>query len=272
MLSCFNLSFSSKHYPLTSFLTLFQNTIILKRRKEPPLYRKGSKPPKFRGRHYIYDVVEDTNARKRPPLTMILTKYVEGLGERGDKITMAPFRAYDRLLLPGLAVYDTPENNTKYVDDEAIKIASQHSSPFAPRTISVMRHMIVNITMSNDTPWTLERWHVRAAFRKCGVHLSDHCITMPNHEINGPNHDLENREFYVIVTLNNTEKTPVRCRIHHHSNDVHDKKNIPVNIDFYKHMAEPIFPEDKAVLDTLPVPFLVQREMNRDKGNEEDEL
>ncbi|XP_011307854.1 39S ribosomal protein L9, mitochondrial [Fopius arisanus] len=236
-----------------------RNTFILKRRHPPPLYRKGSKPPSLKRRHYIYDLVKNTDNSKRPALSLILTTYVDGLGNRGEKVSVAPFKAYNKLLLPGLAVYDTPENSQKYTVLEKNN-PTENTSPFVPRTINVLKHMILSIIMSNDTPWTLEPWHVRSAFRKALVHLNEDCITMPNHTITGPNHDIENREFYVIITVNGKEKTPVRCRIHHHSNDVHDRKLIPVVVNFWKEMSEPLFPEDKPVLDSLPIPFLVQRE------------
>ncbi|XP_015116147.1 39S ribosomal protein L9, mitochondrial [Diachasma alloeum] len=245
-----------------------RNTFVLKRKTPPPLYRKGSKPPNMRARHFIYDLVEDTDLRQRPPLNLILTTYVEGLGHSGKRITMPPAKAYTRLLLPGLAVYDTPENSQKYaVKGEDQK--SEHSSPFVARTISFIKHMVLSIKMSNDTPWTLEPWHVRSAFRFAGVHMNEDCITMPNHVISGPNHDIENREFYVVITLNKQEKTPVRCRIHHRSNNVNDQKAIPSNYNFWKEMAEPIFPEDKAVLDGLPIPYLVQREMAKVEAQDE---
>ncbi|XP_063988261.1 large ribosomal subunit protein bL9m [Diachasmimorpha longicaudata] len=235
-----------------------RNTFVLKRRNPPPLYRKGSKPPNMRSRHFIYDLIEDTDIRKRPLLNLILTQYVAGLGSAGTKITMSPMRAYKELLLPGLAVYDTPQNVEKY----AVKTEdlTEPSSPFVPRTINFMRHIILSIKMSNDTPWTLEPWHVRSAFRLAGIHMNEDCITMPNHVISGPNHDIENREFYVTITVNKREQTPVRCRIHHHANNVNDQKSIPVNHNFWKEMAEPIFPEDKAVLDQLPIPYLVEKE------------
>lgn len=65
---------------------------------------------------------------KYPDLDVILTEYVEGLGNVGEKVSVRPFYAYKHLLLPGLAVYATPENLEKYVtessEDKVLKYSS----------------------------------------------------------------------------------------------------------------------------------------------------
>lgn len=56
--------------------------------------------------------------------------------------------------------------------------------------------------MNKDHPWTLKPVHIKTSFRKCGYIVPEHTITMPEKEIKGPNLDLENKEFYVTVTVN----------------------------------------------------------------------
>jgi large subunit ribosomal protein L9 len=64
-----------------------------------------------------------------------LTSYVAGIGRKGEVVNVAPTFAYNKLLIPGLAAYVTPENVEKYSklaeedDDTEVK----HSSPFAQR-------------------------------------------------------------------------------------------------------------------------------------------
>lgn len=57
---------------------LLQNTFVLKRRFPPPLHKQGGKLPKMRARHFIYDLIEDTNVRKKPDITVILKQFVDG--------------------------------------------------------------------------------------------------------------------------------------------------------------------------------------------------
>lgn len=108
--------------------------------------------------------------------------------------------------------------------------------------------------MSKDMPWTLEKWHIKASFRKAGIHIPEDAITMPERPISGPNLDLEEKEFYVTLTINNREQVKVRCRLHHWS----PLDKIITTYEFWKQPSEPIFPEDKAILDSLP-PFWVER-------------
>lgn len=55
--------------------------------------------------------------------------------------------------------------------------------------------------MNKENPWTLQKWHIRTSFRKCGYTVPEEAITMPDKPIKGPNMDLEDREFYVTVTV-----------------------------------------------------------------------
>lgn len=84
------------------------------------MHKKGYEPKILKRKQYIYELVKDTNVEKRPDINVILTKYVEGLGNAGDEVTVKPNFAYNNLLLPGKAVYATLDNVTKYKRDDAI--------------------------------------------------------------------------------------------------------------------------------------------------------
>ena len=55
--------------------------------------------------------------------------------------------------------------------------------------------------ISQETPWTIEKWHVRSSFRRGGFWVPDDAITMPEREISGPNMELEKKVFLVTVTV-----------------------------------------------------------------------
>ncbi|KAL0120608.1 hypothetical protein PUN28_008352 [Cardiocondyla obscurior] len=235
---------------------LFQQirtTFILKRRYPVPLHKKNGGPKPLKHKHYIYDLIEDTNVKKKEPLDLILTQYVAELGNVGTRISMHPFKAYTQLLLPKLADYATPENIEKYTK---LAVDEKDDMPFSSasveKTMKELSHMRISILMSKDIPWTLEKWHVKANFRKSGIYISEDAITIPERPISGPNLDLEGKEFYVTLTINNREQVKVRCCLHHwmalHTQDF-ENANQP---------SEPIFLEDKPILDSLP-PFQVKK-------------
>lgn len=117
-------------------MILLQNTFILKRRWPPNLHKKNQKVSKLRARHNIYDLVEDTLVSRKPNLEVVLTTFVEGIGKKGDVLSLRPNFAYNKLLLPGLAVYKTTENIELYKKDDDDDESVKHSSPFAQRVSS----------------------------------------------------------------------------------------------------------------------------------------
>lgn len=231
-------------------MLFLQNTFILKRRYQVPLYPKKGKAHRMRSRHFIYDLVEDKNMRRKELLDLILTQYVAGLGNAGTRVSLHPNIAYPKLLLPKLADYATPENIEKYT-----KVAEdqQDETPFSSatveKTIKILSTKRISIIMSKEVPWTLEKWHVRASFRKVSIIVPEDTITMPEKPISGPNLDIEGKEFYITLTINNREQVKVRCCIHHWASELAGRIFVD---DFWKLPAEPIFPEDKPILDSLP--------------------
>lgn len=91
----------------------------------------------MRAKNFIYDLVEDTLVKKKPNMEVLLTTFVEGVGDKGDIVSMKPNFVYNKLLLPGFATYKTEENIAKYSKTEAEKSEVKHSSPYAQRVIMI---------------------------------------------------------------------------------------------------------------------------------------
>lgn len=75
---------------------------------------------------------------KKKPLEVVLKTFVEGVGDKGDVVSLKPTFVYNKLLLPGLAVYKTEENIAKYAKKSTEKVELQHSSPYAQRVSSYL--------------------------------------------------------------------------------------------------------------------------------------
>lgn len=99
----------------------------------PHFAKKNQRPRKLRGRHFNYILIEDTNKTVKPDLEVILTQFVDGIGQKGEIVKVKPNFAYNSLLLPGLADYVTPENVEKYKPKEGEVHEVKHSSQFAQR-------------------------------------------------------------------------------------------------------------------------------------------
>ncbi|XP_055906064.1 39S ribosomal protein L9, mitochondrial [Eupeodes corollae] len=216
-----------------------RTTFILKRKYEPLLHKKNHQPRKLRAKHFIYDLVEDTTIKKQPNLEVVLKTFVEGVGDKGDVVSMRPTFVYNKLLLPGLAVYKNEENVKKYAKTEEDKTEVLHSSPFAQRTVNMLENMTLAVVMNKDQPWEIKPWHIRTSLRKAGYYVKDECITMPEQAITGPDLKKESKDFYCTITINNLEKARLRCRIHHWSTDPSER--LPYVSEHWKLNAEPVF-------------------------------
>ncbi len=70
------------------------------------------------------------------------------------------------LLLTGLAVYHNEENLQKYADIIIPENTQLYSSDIAQQMVWRWGRKTVSVDVSWDNKWTLEKWHVVAAFRK----------------------------------------------------------------------------------------------------------
>ncbi|KAF5300532.1 hypothetical protein FQR65_LT09153 [Abscondita terminalis] len=236
-----------------------RTTFILKRRHQPPLHKLNLRPKRLRVKYYIYDLVKDTNVAKKPDLKLILTQYVDGLGNAGDVVSVPPNYGYNQLLLTGIAVYANPENMELYKDKSSDDVV-KHSSPYAQMTAQVLSNKVISVVMSKENPWTIQPWHISTSFRKCGFIVPKDTITLPETPIKGPDTNLQDREFFVTVTvkyfhislssflndmfqINNFEKVKVKCRIHHWSTDICDR--MPHVHEFWKESPGLVFPDNE---------------------------
>ena len=230
-----------------------RNTFILKRRYPVRMHRKNQKPPPMKAKFFVYDLVENTVNRKHKQVDLVLLDNVKHIGTKGQKVTVGPIKAYHSLLLPKLAVYATPENIKEYIiDDEAKKDMNIQSSEFVDKTLSELSQHYLSVQMSAYTPWTIEKWHLKASFRKEGIIVPEDAMTIPEKAISGPDLSIENKEFYVTVKINNCEEVKVRCKIHHWPSDVNDQADTQGDIPFWDLPSIAIFPEDQPILDSLP--------------------
>lgn len=55
--------------------------------------------------------------------------------------------------------------------------------------------------MNMEKSWTIQPWHIKAAFRKCGYIVPEYAITLPDKQIVGPDMSLQGKEFFVTVTV-----------------------------------------------------------------------
>lgn len=131
------------HIYITSFTlndeNIFVQTVLLFKRRYPvPLYKKGAGPHRLKAKHYVYDVIKDTSNDKQPKIDVILTSFIDGLGNAGDTVNVSQNYAYINLLLPRLAVYANAENLEKYKDISQNKDVIKYSSSSVKKVCMIL--------------------------------------------------------------------------------------------------------------------------------------
>lgn len=169
--------------------------------------------------------------------------------------------AYNKLLIPGIADYASPEaiERSKFVKEKE-KEDQSFSTLTALQTARYLQSHVLSVVMNKETEWTIEPWHIRVSFRKAGIHVPDQCISLPEKPIYGPDANLEGKEFYVTITINNKETVNVRCRIHHWSTNPADR--LP-HIDYHWLLeSEPIFAKEADTLKKLTLQSSLKKKKN----------
>uniref|UniRef100_A0A7N5K1G4 Large ribosomal subunit protein bL9m n=1 Tax=Ailuropoda melanoleuca TaxID=9646 RepID=A0A7N5K1G4_AILME len=101
-------------------LSHYRGTVIVERWWKVPLAGEGRKPRLHR-RHRVYKLVEDTKHGPKSNLELILTQSVEGLGVRGDLVSVKKSLGRNQLLPQGLAVYASPQNKKLFEEEKLLR-------------------------------------------------------------------------------------------------------------------------------------------------------
>jgi len=230
-----------------------ESTYVLKRRY-PKNSIEGQLPgEKLKFEHltpwsFIYDHVDPAELPKpKTHLEVILKQYVEGVGVKGEIVSLPKEIAREELLLPGYAVYASPENIDKYATKHEIDSAQMQSTKSAPVTARQLQNLLLAVFVNNDINWTLNENHIVVALRIHGIEAARESITLPSTPIEGPNPELNEKDFIVKISINNNEESKVHCRLYHWITDEADRE--PFNLlRFWQRPPIPIVPDDMQYL------------------------
>merc|ERR1711915_145522 len=191
-------------------------------------------------------------------IKLILLRNVDDYRKKGQVIEAEFSNAHKHLLLPGFAVYHSEENCQKYQDILLPEDEQVWSTPSVQDFYNFYCKRVFDICMNMENPWVIEPWHIKASLRKHKVWCSEADIEIPGGKIEGPNMDLENKEFVAVLTINNKEKLKLRCRIHHIGEGEVE------NSTWFLQQAEPVWEHERdQLLDMNKAPpSKIQRESN----------
>jgi len=194
-----------------------RGTAIFKRMYPPKWYRKsatGPFRPKLKRREYVYIMEENLNYKPAGDIEVILAADIEGLGFQGDVVTVSKRLARNHMLPVGVAEYVSEDNLSKYEQIRKERESEKRQTLTAHKTMKQLQMMNLPIPMSSAVPWTLNRTHVKVAFRMCGVELGEEQIVLPDDPVTEP------KEIVLKVNVNGLNTVPVHALIYLHNSAV----------------------------------------------------
>uniref|UniRef100_A0A9L0T7D1 Large ribosomal subunit protein bL9m n=1 Tax=Equus caballus TaxID=9796 RepID=A0A9L0T7D1_HORSE len=163
-----------------------RGTVIVERWWKVPLAGEGRNPHLHR-RHRVYKLVEDTKHRPKDNLELILTQSVEGLGVRGDLVSVKKSVGRNQLLPQGLAVYASPENRKLFEEEKLLRQEGKLEkiqTKAGEATVKFLRSCHLEVGMKNNVKWELNPEIVaRHFFKNLGVVVAPHALKLPEEPI-----------------------------------------------------------------------------------------
>ena len=105
------------------------------------------------------------------------------------------------MLLPGFAVYASPDNLERFQDIVIAEDAVSFSSSTVNELVSKLSKMVVPLVMSGQNHWKLEPIHVKFALLTQGVSVDEKSIVLPEEPIAGPDQTILEKEIGVDVLV-----------------------------------------------------------------------
>ena len=105
------------------------------------------------------------------------------------------------MLLPGFAVYASPDNLDRFKDIVIAEDAVSFSSSTVNELVSKLSKMVVPLVMSGQSHWKLEPIHVKFALLSQGVSVDEKSIVLPEEPIAGPDQTILEKEIGVDIMV-----------------------------------------------------------------------
>ncbi|KAM9368349.1 large ribosomal subunit protein bL9m [Phaethornis superciliosus] len=194
---------------LSRALSLSHNrgTVVVERWWGVPLSPEGRPPRLHPRRHRIYRLLEDTKHQPRGDMQLLLTQGVEGLGTRGDLVSVKKSLGRNKLLPQGLAVYASPENLRLFEEEKKLREegkVEQQQTQSGEKTLKFLQSCRLEVGMKNNVQWQLSSEIVARHFLKnLRVFVPPHAVKLPEEPITRWG------EYWCEVTVNGLDTVRV---------------------------------------------------------------
>ncbi|CAH8869149.1 unnamed protein product [Trichobilharzia szidati] len=175
--------------------------------KTPSLLLAEHLLPKLTPNDLVYEEVKP-EVEESPCIKVLLTEDVPGLGSIGTVTSVHRNRFWRYLYIKGLAELPTEGRIAE------MKLKQKERSPILCGESYILQQHLMNMTlyipMNPSREWTLNKTHVKVAFRKYGIIMNEDCISLPKQQVTLKN---ATSPFKVSINIENIVNVHVVCRI-----------------------------------------------------------
>jgi len=187
------------------------DTIVVERLWQLPPGPDGGRPHRSQ-MNELYKLLKVVDGGIKYPEDMpcILTEFIDGIGIRGDVVSVKRDLFHNELFPGGLAVYASPENIEEFEEERraaGIEKAESRLGVLARMTMKELNNMSLEIPLREDIDWTLNKKHVQVAFRLQGIEIDVDCIEIPEEAVTGFG------EVKISVSINDIETVEMTANI-----------------------------------------------------------
>ncbi|OWK50910.1 39S ribosomal protein L9, mitochondrial [Lonchura striata] len=158
-------------------------SVVVERVYPVPLARAGAVPRPQPRRFRVFRLLRDGKHRPRGELELLLSRAVQGLGGRGDVVSVGKSRGRNQLLAQGLAQYPSPENLRRFQRERELAQQGKLEEPqtlSGQKTLEFLRRCRLQVGMKNNRSWELSPAIVARHFLKnLGVSVPPHALRLP---------------------------------------------------------------------------------------------
>lgn len=187
------------------------DTYVVERLWMLPEGPKGGRP-EWEQMNELYKILQVKEVVTYPvDMDCLLTDFVDGLGIRGDKVSVKREQFHDELYPEGLAVYASPHNIAEFEEErkaQGIEGEATRLGVNARMAMKELNNMSLTIHLKEGGAWTsLTTKHVQVAFRLKGIELEEECIILPEEAAT------DFGELEITVIVNNIESIKVLANL-----------------------------------------------------------
>ncbi|XP_042294794.1 39S ribosomal protein L9, mitochondrial [Sceloporus undulatus] len=190
-------------------------TVIVERWWKVPLSKVGRQPRIKHRRFRVYRLVEDTKHSPKEPLKLILTQTVEGVGNRGDVVSVDKSFGRNKLLAEDKAVYASPENLKIFEEEKQLRLEGKLpklQTHTGVKTVRFLRNCNLEIGVNECDQFELTKEIVARHFlRNLRVVVPPHTLKLPDEPIT------ELGEYWCEVTVNGLDTIRVPMSVVQHA-------------------------------------------------------